>query len=119
MNIRGLSQIIALPLLDRKKESRSTDADKDPNGRQDPSQGEQTKRKLTEEELLQAIENLKQNKGVLDNHLQVRLVEHDGVKNVFVEDISGKVIRRIPESQLSSLLVSPAQSKGQLLNRKL
>lgn len=96
-------------------------ADRDPNP-QDPNHHEEApKRGLSEEEIQAVIAHLEALPGVKDNGLRIRLVKKDGIPVVYVEDPTGNVVRRIPESELSLLMTRNADSKstGQLLNKAM
>lgn len=123
MNIKSLvNNILPLDIRQKlkveKREKADASADRDPHGQQERG-GEPQKRKLTEEELKAAVEHLKGLPGVKDHNLQVRLVSADGVHVVYVEDIKGQVIRRIPESELSQLTIDKDKKKGQILDRAM
>ena len=53
--------------------------------------------------------------GVKDNGLTVRKEIKDGVTLVYVVDRDGKVVRRIPESELAGLSDRREKKSGQLL----
>lgn len=96
-------------------------ADRDPNP-QDPNHHEEPpKRGLTEEEIQAAIKHLETLPGVKDNGLRIRLEKNDGIPVVYVEDRNGKVVRRIPESELSQIKARSTDSKstGHLLNKAM
>lgn len=95
--------------------------DRDPNP-QDPNHHEEApKRGLSDEEIQAAIAQLEALPGVKDNGLRVRLEKKDGIPVVYVEDPTGRVVRRIPESELSLMKNRAADSKstGQLLNKAM
>src|SRR5690606_14153923 len=77
-------------------------ADREPNQGGDKGD-ESPKRHLSDQELQQAIDHLKQLAGVKENNLTVRLVRENDIVLVFIEDPTGKIIRRIPEAELSTL----------------
>ncbi len=96
-------------------------ADRDAN-QQDPNHHEDApKRGLTDEELQAAVQHLEGLAGVKDNGLRIRLEKNDGIPVVYVEDPTGKVVRRIPESELSQIKsrASDSKSTGQLLNKAM
>lgn len=116
MNIKSIAGNL-LPVEIKKAERRASDtsADRDPSG-----QGEadhQPKPKMTQEQLEQALEQIKALSGVKDNHLHVRLESKGSIHVVFIEDSAGKVIRRIPESELWSLLQQKDRKTGQLFDK--
>ena len=71
------------------------------------------------EELIEAIQYLNNLQGIKDNNLQVRMSEADGIHVIYIEDLKGKVIRRIPELEIPALLADQSRTKGQLLDRAL
>lgn len=117
MNIKSIGS--ALPPfeirnIDKNKRTEGS-ADRDPHP--DQGRGDETpKRHLSDEEIQAAVEHLKQIPGVKDNNLTVRLVKENGIVVVFIEDPSGKIIRRIPEAELSTLN-KIAKPKGNILDR--
>lgn len=118
MNIKSVTGPVIPPdikKLDRK--TRDASADREPQ--QQGDEGRQQHRKMTDEELQSAIDFLKNLKGVKDNNLQIRLDQHDGVSVVYIEDHSGKVIRRIPENDLWSLTQEKDKSKGNLFDKAM
>jgi len=97
----------------------SPDRDSNP---QDPNHHEEApKRGLTEEEILAAIAHLEALPGVKDNGLRIRLEKKNGIPVVYVEDPTGRVVRRIPESELSLMKsrLSDTKSTGKLLNKAM
>lgn len=124
MNIRSVSPQIILPTEPKSKTEGNADVkpqestERDGDGRQ--HQGEQElKRHLTDEELTEAMEKLRQLPGVKNNNLRVRLVEEEGIKKILLEDPSGKIIRRMSEAQLWSSVQYLDKSTGQLLNKAM
>ncbi len=100
---------------DQKAEASS---DRDGNGKREEENKKEPRRNLSEEELQAAVAHLKELKGVKDHNLNVRLVRQNGVPVALVEDGNGKVVRRIPETELS-LLDTGEKSKGNLLDKSL
>ncbi len=98
-----------------------TASDRDANGQ---SQRDQPapRRNLSEEELQEAIKILEALPGVKDNDLKFKLTRsEDGVPVVHVEDRNGKIVRRIPETELSLLKARSGDQKstGNLLNKAM
>jgi uncharacterized FlaG/YvyC family protein len=96
-----------------------TDANNDREGNGQASDGEQKgRRSRTPEEIQQAVAQIEALSGIKEHGLTVRVESRDGITTVFVEDREGKIIRRIPESELSLM---PGQHKrsGNLLNKAL
>jgi uncharacterized FlaG/YvyC family protein len=93
-------------------------SDRDADGKRENSPKKQPRRNLSEEELNNAIKHLKELKGVKDHNLNVRLARENGVPVALIEDHKGKVVRRIPETELS-MLDTNEKSKGNLLDKSL
>lgn len=123
MNIKSLANIFTpTPVTRRNQVARGVKAeessDRDANGQQAGGDSAE-KRKLSAEEIALAVKHLKELSGVRDHHLQVVVREQNGLSIVFIEDLQGKVIRRIPEWELIPLLLARENATGQLLNRTL
>jgi uncharacterized FlaG/YvyC family protein len=121
MNIKGIKSAITYDLQKIKEQSkRSTETtDRDANG-QMPFGSEQQKKKFTEEDIKAAVEKMKKFEGIKSNNLNVRFEQVENIYVVYVEDMTGKVVRRIPESDLVSFLnQDDAKPSGHILNRAL
>lgn len=131
MNIKGLvrnltpfakptEKATAKEVAESKRVETGSTSDREPNGKQEQA-GEESKRNLSQEEIEQAITHLKNLQGVKDNHLTVECKEDDGIKVIYVKDPTGKVVRRLAESDIWYVLktrTNPEQKKsGQLLNK--
>lgn len=92
--------------------------DKEGNG-QAQSEGHDQRRNLSEAEIQEAIQILEALPGVKENGLTVKLTKSDGVPAVYIEDRNGKVVRRIPETELSQVLKTKEKKTGHLLNRAM
>ena len=93
--------------------------DRDANGQQSREGEKQPPRTLSQSELEEAVLYLQGLAGIKDNNLRVRLEQKDGITVVYVEDMSGNVVRRIPESDLEQLTKNRQKSSGHLLNKAL
>lgn len=94
-------------------------ADREGNG-QSAGQEQEKRRNLTQEELDEAIKYLEALPGVKDNGLNVRLERNaDGIPSILVVDRLGKVVRRIPESEISVLTANKEKKSGHLLNKAM
>lgn len=104
----------------KKRTEANAATDRDADGKQSDAE-EQPKRHLSPEEIQDAIKFLENLQGVKDNNLVVRLEENDGINVIYIEDPTGKTVRRLAEADLHSVLKSrnDAQSKssGNLLNK--
>ncbi len=96
-----------------------TNANNDREGNGQAAGEEQKRRKLSPEEIADAVKYLEELPGIKENSLRVRLEEHDGVSVVYVEDRFGKLVRRIPEGELASLTANREKTSGHLLNKAL
>lgn len=104
----------------RKRAETGNATDRDADGKQHEAD-DQPKRNLSAEEIQEAIRFLENLQGVKDNNLIVKLEDKDDVRVVYIEDAAGKVVRRLAESDLSTVLKNRkenAQPKasGNLLN---
>lgn len=122
MNIKGLFNNV-IPFTKKTAEPKTQsafDADNDKEGNGQSSEGgDQRRRSLSPEEIAEAIKHLESLSGIKENGLTVRAESKDGITVVYVEDRDGKVVRRIPESDLSLLTGSKERKTGSLLNRAL
>ena len=101
------------------KQARTGEAsDRDGNG-QSQQQEQKPKRNLTPEELKEAVAYLEALEGVKLNNLKIRLATNEGVTLVYIEDQQGKLIRRIPESELSLLTTNRQKKSGNLINKAM
>jgi uncharacterized FlaG/YvyC family protein len=131
MDIKGIVRQV-IPFTTKAQQSEmaakarsTTDAssDREGNGQQGQSE-EQKKREYTPEEIQEVLKYLESLSGVKDNGLTVRLASADGVTAIFIEDRTGKTVRRIPEIEFGTLLANRSQGAatkktGNLLNRAL
>ena len=118
MNIKSITgPIIPQDIKKIEKRAQDTSADRDPT----PQNGEEKPQphKMSDEELENALSFLRNLKGVKDNNLQLRVEKNDGTLVVFIEDLNGKVIRRIPENDLWLLTRDPEKSKGNLFDKAM
>lgn len=96
-------------------------------GDRDPGQGgaggEQPpqQHRFTDSELDEALKLLKELPGIKENNLSFRVEKNDARVVVFVEDSHGKIVRRIPDTELWQLLVNKRKDpvRGNLLNKAM
>src|SRR3989338_7402446 len=102
MNIRGLTSIFTPLDIRAKKAERKLENTPDRDARPDEGHGEQKNpdRHMTDEELRAVVERIRALPGVRENNLIVRVAKDGGPVRIFVEEISGRVVRRIPENEL-------------------
>jgi uncharacterized FlaG/YvyC family protein len=110
INIRGKEKV------EKTIKSDST-SDRDANGQMASGGDQQQHPPMTDEQLKKAIEHLKAHAVVREQNLSVQLYEIEGKKFVLIKEPSGKVVRRIPESELWTLQVVKDNEKGQLLQK--
>lgn len=90
--------------------------DRDGNG-QMPSGGGQQHPPMSDEQFQKAIEHLKAHAVVKEHNLEVVIKDQNGQKIIYIQEQSGKVLRRIFEEELWSLITAKDNEKGQLLSR--
>ena len=124
MDIKGIARnLIPFGAAKATKESANarskTDANNDREGNGQASGEEHRRKKMTQEEIVEAVKYLEGLAGIKENNLRVRLDQTDGVTVVYVEDRDGKVVRRIPETDLASMTGNRQKKSGNLLNKAL
>jgi len=86
-------------------------------------QEESTQHRMTEEQANEVVEYLQGVDGVKENNLQVRLDKSTDRFVVYIEDHDGKVVRRIPETEMWFIFKRKTGSsdgkKGQILNKAM
>lgn len=123
MNIKGIVGNL-LPIDFAKRDLRKTrnmpDRDAQQGGQGGGGEPPQHHR-FTEEELSAALKILKDFPGIKENNLQVKVERHENRVIVFVEDPTGKVIRRIPDTELWAIYSKKKSDspRGNLLNKAL
>ena len=119
MNIRAIAgQLFTSPIQKKDQTKTETHPDRDAHPEyQQGSGGNTPDRHMNELELAQVVENLKSMKGVTDHGLTVRLVMEGGIARVFIESPDGKVVRRVSEKDLWSVLKNKEKSTGNLLDK--
>ena len=117
-NINSVQVNPATQSVSGKVKAENSSPDRDADGkRHDGGAKEGHKEHLNEEEMEIALENLRSLEGVKNNHLDVSLVTQNSKRFVLVKDLEGKVIRRIPESELWPMIVDKDKKTGSLLNK--
>lgn len=91
--------------------------DRDGNG-QMPSDGQQPEHgPMSDEQLQKALDHLQSLPVVKDHNLTLEVVMVEQKRFVLLKESDGKLIRRIPESELWTLQVVRENEKGQLLRK--
>lgn len=122
MNIKTLANNTVTPLdrtksPDKSREVKSEEShDRDANGRRE-SDGHPEKQHLSEEEVQLVLESLKKIPGVTEHNLIPKVKFINNSHFFSIEDLSGKVIRRMNTSQAWHVHLSQDQKTGQLLNK--
>ena len=124
MDIKGIARNLipfgALKSAPEAKNTRSkTDANNDREGNGQAASEERKRRHLSPEEVNEAVKFLEGLSGVKDNNLLVRVTRNDDIAVVYIEDKDGKVIRRIPETELDLLNQNREKKSGHLLNKAM
>jgi uncharacterized FlaG/YvyC family protein len=122
MNIKGIVGNL-IPIEFAKRNLRKTENHPDRDAQQGGQGGGEPPKhhKFTEEELKAALQMLKELPGIKQNNLQFRVERNNDRIIVFVEDPTGKVIRRIPDLELWSMYSRKQNdsARGNLLNKSL
>ena len=124
MDIRN-AIVSLLPTNLRKKEPldrtiKSDNAtDRDANGQQPGQEKKENEHPpMSDEQLKKALDHLRSIPAVKDHNLTIELVTAElGKRFVLLKEPDGKLIRRIPESELWTLQVVKENEKGQLLRK--
>jgi len=123
MNIKGLGQqLLSIDLIKKTDRNRKTvqTQDREPGNQGGNGGQEQARHHLTEEELQEALKRLQEVPGVKENNFQFRVTRDENRIIVFVEDPSGKVLRRMTDQELWLFLQEKSnRSKGNLLNKAM
>ena len=96
--------------------------DRDANGQQNQGNSEHDRKRhsLTPEEIDEAKKILEALPGMKDSSLSVRVLRNpEGIPSILIVDASGKTVRRIPESEITSITLNRQQKSGHLLNKAL
>jgi hypothetical protein len=92
--------------------------DRDGNGQMPFHQGQgQDQQPMSDEEFAQALEKFKKLPVIKDKNLMVETQIVDHKRCVILKEASGKVLRRIMESELSILLQAQDKDKGRILSK--
>jgi uncharacterized FlaG/YvyC family protein len=123
MDIKSLANIKLLKPLTKLsgsgKDIKSGSAeDRDANGRQEGDKKEE-KKMMSEEEFAQALEHIRSLPSIKNSVLTLARQDLDEVKYLIITEPSGKVVRRIPEWELWSLIQDKDKKTGQLFSRVL
>ena len=96
-------------------------SDRDANGQASYDQKKQKEKEpMSDEQYAQALKRLSELPAIKEHALVIEPISVDGKRFVILKEKEGKVLRRIPESELWTLpdmLDAKAKPKGQLLRK--
>ena len=97
--------------------SESTSKDRDADGRHEKS-GEGEKRHLSDEEFQKALAELEEIPGIRESSLSIHVEQKEGFRVVLVKDPEGRVVRRLSQSEMWSLVThAKDRSTGLMLDK--
>ncbi|MEY4617069.1 MAG: hypothetical protein RJB66_2029 [Pseudomonadota bacterium] len=122
MDLKGIGKPVNLPPVQgREKVERSISSDKttdrEGNGQAAFSDGGEQHPPMSDEQYKLALEHLRKLQAVKENNLEVVEYVTEGKRFVLLKEPNGKVIRRIAEKELWSLIAVKDKEKGQLLSK--
>lgn len=122
MDIRGVAKIIN-PLATQKVDkiekgikSENT-TEREGNGQMASGDDSEHRPPMNDEEFQKALEHLKNLSVFKEHHLDIVVKEADGKRIIIIQEPSGKIIRRILETELWTLQEVKDKEKGQLLSK--
>jgi uncharacterized FlaG/YvyC family protein len=123
MNIKGIvNNLIPIDFFKTDLRKTRNTADRDPQQGGDGGGETPQRHQFTDQELDEVLKHLRELPGVKVNNLQIRVEKTENRVVVFVEDVTGKVVRRIPDTELWFLMKSRSTTvgdRGNLLNKAL
>lgn len=122
MDLKGIGKPVSPPpIQQRERVERSISSekshDREGNGQAGYDGGGNQHPPMSDEQFQKALEHLKNLQVVKDNHLEVLEVQIDNKRFILLKEPTGKIVRRIPESELWTLQVVKDNEKGQLLSK--
>lgn len=116
LNPTTINTVKSIEKVDRSIQTDSSH-DRDPNGQPGYDQNQKNNEPLTEEEIQNAMEHLKDLPFVKEHGWQIEMAMEGLTRFVLVKDDRGQLIRRFPESDLRTLPLDLDDKKGQLLKK--
>lgn len=121
MNIRSLSnpaQVLAQEKVDSMRRDIKSDhtTERDANGQQ-PFRDPPPRRPLTDEELEQVLDKLRNHEGIQRHQLQVNLYVEGDQKIVKIESNEGQIVKRLLERDLFDYLFGEPGNNFHLVKR--
>ena len=125
MNIKNvLNSLVNITGVDKAKLDHKTKLDASGERDTDLGRGEEeaSKHKMSDSEAQEVLKHLSELDGIKGNNLQIRLEKKEDTYVVYIEDIHGKVVRRIAEAEMWFIYQKQKSGdgkKGQLLNKAM
>jgi uncharacterized FlaG/YvyC family protein len=122
MDVKGIAKIInpiTIHGKDRVDKSIRSDntQEREGNGQMPTGEDSEQKGSMNEEQFQQALDHLKKHQIFKDHQLEIQIQFISEKRFVIIKESNGKILRRIPESELWSLIHSKDSDKGQLLSK--
>lgn len=122
MDVKGIAKIInpiSIHGKDRVDKAIKSDnaQDREGNGQMPTGGDSQQKDSMSDEQFQQALEHLKKHQIFKDHHLEIQVQYVNEKRFVIINEPNGRILRRIPEPELWSLIHSKDNDRGQLLSK--
>lgn len=122
MNVKNISTAAILPVdpkqrVEGKSRARAS-TDRDADGKREQAEPE-LKRHLTDQEFDEAIKALEEMPGLKSNNLTIKVERSADVRVILIMDGSGKVVRRLSESQLWLATRDRDKQTGRILDKAM
>lgn len=122
MNIKGVTVNNVLPIEPKQRVEGNArakaSADRDADGKREQA-GEDAKRHLTQQEFDESIKALEELPGLKANNLSIKVETKEDCRTILIVDASGKVVRRLSESQLWSATRDRDKQTGRILDKAM
>lgn len=125
MNIKNVfNSLVNIAGVSKAKLDHKTKLDASGERDTDLGKGEEeaAQHKMTDEEATEVLKHLQEVDGVKGNNLQVRMEKNNDRYVVYIEEVSGKVVRRITENEMWFIYQKQKSGdgkKGQLINKAM
>ena len=122
MNIKGVNVNNVLPIEPKQRVEGSTrakaSADRDADGKREQT-GEEPKRHLNQQEFDEALKILEDLPGLKANNLTIKVEAKEDCRTILIVDQTGKVVRRLSESQLWLATRDRDKQTGRILDKAM
>lgn len=122
MNIKGVTVNNVLPIEPKQRVEGNTrakaSADRDADGKREQA-GDEGKRHLSQQEFDESIKVLEELPGLKANNLSIKVETKDDCRTILIVDASGKVVRRLSESQLWLATRDRDKQTGRILDKAM